>query len=93
MSPQNVHSCGSQDTENLPDKQILFKYDCDCVPLFENQLGAQDARDSLASFWGIQLLPNSQVSSLGHSVTAAPLSDSSGRTTLQTKCPFFRVTL
>ena len=45
VPPQKLHSCEPQDNGKLPDKtkQILFKYDCDCVPLFENQLGAQDA--------------------------------------------------
>ena len=61
VPPRNLHSCEQQDIGKLTDetKQILFKYDCDCVLLFENQLGAQDARDILASLWGIQLSPTS----------------------------------
>ena len=58
-----------------------------CVPLFENQLGAQDARDNWASLWSIQLSPTSPMSSLVHSVPATPLSDPSATTTPQTKCP------
>ena len=95
MPPQKLPSCEPQDIGNLPDevKQILFKYDCDCVPLFENQLGAQDARDNLASLCGIQLSPKSPTSSSGHSVPATPLSDPSATTTPQTKIPSFFETL
>ena len=48
-----------QDMGTLLDetKQILFKYDFSCMPLFENQPGDQDARDNLASHWGIQFSP------------------------------------
>ena len=60
------------------------------MPLFENQLGAQDARDNLASLWGIQLSPTSPTSSSEHSVPATPLS---ATTTPQTKSPSFFETL
>ena len=51
VPPQKLQSCERQDVATLPDetKQLLFKYDCDCVPLCKNQPGAQDARDNLAS--------------------------------------------
>ena len=44
------------DITTLPDetKQLLFNYDCDCVPIFKHQLGAKDARDNLVSLWGVQ---------------------------------------
>ena len=91
VPPRNLHSCEPQDIGKLPDetRQILFKYDCDCVPLFENQHGAQNARDNLASLWGIQLSPTSPTNSSGHSVPATPLSDPSATTTPQTKSPSF----
>ena len=59
VPPQQLQLCKPQVIATLPDetKQLLFKYDCGCVPLFENQLGAQDSRDNLASLWGIQLSP------------------------------------
>ena len=43
-----VHDC---DTDTLPEetKPILYRYDCECVPLFENQLGAYQACDDLAN--------------------------------------------
>ena len=86
MLPRNLHPCEPQDIGKLPDetKQIVFKYDCDCVPLFQNQIGAQSARDNLASLWGIQLTPMSSTSSSGHSVPATPLSDPSATTTPHT---------
>ena len=56
VPPQQLQSCKPQDITTLPDetKHPLSKYGCGCVPLFENQLGAQDTRDNLASLRGIQ---------------------------------------
>ena len=59
------------------------------MPLFENQLGAQDALDNLASLWGIQLSPTSPASSSGQSLPATPLSDLSATTTPQSTSPLF----
>ena len=91
VPPQQLQSCEPQDIATLPDetKQLLFKYDCGCVPLFENQLGAQDARDNLASFWGIQLSPTSPTNSSGQSLPTTPLSDPSATTTPQSSSPSF----
>ena len=91
VPPQKLQSCEPQDIATLPDetKQLLFKYDCDCAPLFENQLGAQNARDSLASLWGIQLSPTSPASSSGKSLPTTPLSDSSATTTPHSTSPSF----
>ena len=43
--------------DTLPDeiKRIFYRYDCDCVPLFENQLGAYQACDGLGNLWGSKL--------------------------------------
>ena len=91
VPPQKLHLCEPQDIGKLPDetKQTLFKYNCDCVPLSEYQLGAEDARGNFATFWGIQLPPPSPTSSSGHSVTATRLSDPGATTTPQTKCSSF----
>ena len=88
---QQLQSCEPQDIATLPDetKQLLFKCDCDCVPLFESQLGAQDARDNLASLWGIQLSPTSPTSSSGQSLPTNPLGDPSATTTPQSSSPSF----
>ena len=45
--------------ESLPGDvtRILFRYNCDCVPLFENQLGAYQAGENLADMWGIKSTP------------------------------------
>ena len=68
------------DMESLPNdvKRILFRYDCDCVPLFENQLGAYQACENLADMWGIKLSPcspenQSQLDSASLPVTTAAL--------------------
>ena len=40
-------------------KRIFYWYDCDCVPLFENQLGAYQACYDLGNLWGIKSSPSS----------------------------------
>ena len=47
--------------DTLPDeiKRIFYRYDCDCVPLFENQLGAYQVCDDLGNLWGIKTSPSS----------------------------------
>ena len=47
--------------DTLPEetKRILYRYDCECVPLFENQLGAYQACDDLANLWEISSSPDS----------------------------------
>ena len=91
VPPQQLQLCEPQDLATLPDetKQLLLKYDCHCVPLFENQPGVQDARDNLASLWGVQLSPTSPASSSGQSLPATPLSDPSATTTPQSTSPSF----
>ena len=91
MPPQQLQLCEPQGIATLPDetKQLLFKYDCDCLPLFENQLGSQDARDNLASLWGIQLSSTSPAISSGQSLPATPQSDPSATTMPQSTSPSF----
>ena len=47
--------------DTLPEetKRILYRYDCECVPLFENHLGAYQACDDLGNLWGIKTSPSS----------------------------------
>ena len=47
--------------DTLPEetKRILYRYDCECVPLFENQLGGYQACDDLANLWRISSSPDS----------------------------------
>ena len=47
--------------DTLPEetKRILYRYDCECVPLFENQLGVYQACDDLGNLWGIKTSPSS----------------------------------
>ena len=91
VPPQRLQSCEPQDISTLPveTKQLLFNYDCDCLPLFKNQLGAQDARDNLASLWGIQLSPTSPANSSRQRLPKTPLSDPSATTTPRSKIPSF----
>ena len=60
----------------LTTLKVLFRYDCDCVPLFENQLGAYQACENLADMWGIESSPcspenQSQLDSASLPVTPA----------------------
>ena len=79
---QNLQPWEPKDIATLLDetKQFIFKYDCDCVPLFKNQIGTQDAGDNLASLWGIQLLPTSPATFSGQSLPTNPLIDLSATT-------------
>ena len=47
------------DTLSADTKRLLYGYDCDCVPIFENQLGHFQAIEQLAKLWGIQPSPTS----------------------------------
>ena len=89
VPPQKMQSCESEDIATLPDeiKQLLLKYHCDSVQLFENRHEAQDARDNLASLCRIQLLPTSPAISLGQSLPTTPLSDPSASTTPHSTSP------
>ena len=64
------------DISNLPvgTKKIIYKYDCDCVPFYENQLGVLQECDNLADLWG---LPNSPESPINPSPFCTPTADPS----------------
>ena len=75
---QNLPTFKHLGMKSLPDdvKRILFRYDCNCVPLFENQLGAYQACENLADMWGIKSSPcspenQSQLDSASLPVTPA----------------------
>ena len=46
------------DISTLPvqTRKIIYKYDCNCVPFYDNPLGVLREFDNLADLWG---LPNS----------------------------------
>ena len=47
--------------ETLPEevRRILYRYDCDCVPLFDNQLGTYQAYENLGDMCGVKSSPSS----------------------------------
>ena len=51
------------DMSNLPveTRKILYKYDCNCVPFYENQLGVLRECDNLADLWGLPKSPESPI--------------------------------
>ena len=64
------------DISNLPleTRKIIYKYDCDCVPFYENQLGVLQECDNLADLWG---LPKSPESPINPSPLCTPTADPS----------------
>ena len=64
------------DISNLPvgTKKIIYKYDCDCVPFYENQIGVLQECDNLADLWG---LPKSPESPINPSPFCTPTADPS----------------
>ena len=68
--------------ESLPKevRRILYRYDCDCEPLIENQLGTKEAYENLGDLWGVkssQSLPDSQPPSVSVSAPTTPAVDPS----------------
>ena len=51
------------DTLSSNTKRLLYRYDCKCVFIFENQFGHFQAIEELAQLWGIQLSPTSPATS------------------------------
>ena len=47
--------------EVLPEevRRILYRYECDCVPLFENQHGTYQAHKNSGDMWGVKSSPSS----------------------------------
>ena len=47
LPPKTIPQMHSTE-ENLPEevRRILYRYDCECVPLFENQLGTYQAYEN-----------------------------------------------
>ena len=61
------------DTLSPDTKRLLYRYDCDCVPILENQLGQFQAIEELAQLWGIQPSPTSPATSpIGSPATNEP---------------------
>ena len=63
--------------ETLPEevRRILYRYECDCVPLFKNQLGTYQAYENLGDMWGVKsspFSPDSQPPSVSVSVPTTP---------------------
>ena len=68
--------------ESLPEevRRILYRYDCDCEPSIENQLGTKEAYENLVDLWGVkssQSSPDSQPPSVSVSVPTTPAVDPS----------------
>ena len=61
-------------------RRILYRYDCDCLPLFENELETYQAYKNLGDIWGVKSSPSSpdsQPPSFSVSVLTTPAVDTS----------------
>ena len=81
LPPKTIPQMHSTE-ESLPEevRRILYRYDCDCVPLFENQLGTYQAYENLGDMWGVKSSPSSpdsQPPSVSVSVPLTPAVDPS----------------
>ena len=81
LPPKTIPQMHSTE-ETLPEevRRILYRYDCDCVPLFENQLGTFQAYENLGDMWGVKSSPSSpdsQPPSVSVSVPTTPAVDPS----------------
>ena len=81
LPPKTISQMLSTD-ETLPEevRPILYRYDCDCVPFFENQLGKYQAYENWGDTWGVKSTPSSpdsQPPSASVSVPTTPAVDPS----------------
>lgn len=62
------------DEKTLPEniRKLLFRYDSDCIPLYENQEGVWREMELLESFWGINTI-NSPVENVRSPALFEPL--------------------
>ena len=74
-----THPLYPYDIATLPKetRTVLYKYDCDCVPFFENQLGVVQACNDLADLWGLSHSPESPPPPPTPGCVSTPTSDPS----------------
>ena len=84
-----THPLYPYDIVTLPKetRTILYKYDCDCVPFFENQLGVVRACNDLADLWGLPHSPESPPPTPG--CVSTPTSDPSATVTPESSPSLF----
>ena len=70
-------------------RTILYKYDCDCVPFFENQLGVVRACNDLADLWGLPYSPESPPPPPTPGCVSTPTSDLSATVTPESSPSLF----
>ena len=84
-----THPLYPYDIVTLPKetRTILYNYDCDCVPFFENQLGVVRACNDLADLWGLPHSPESPPPTPG--CVSTPTSDPSATVTPESSPSLF----
>lgn len=51
------------DEKELPEdlRKLLFRYDSECIPFYENQEGVWQEMEMLESFWGIETIKSPEI--------------------------------
>ena len=79
LPPKTTPAIENHDVDTLTDevRRIFYCYDCECIPLCENQLGVYQACDDLADMWGLKSTPESPDSNTPVSAPVTPALDPS----------------
>ena len=66
LHPKTTPAFKDYDVDTLTDevRRIFYRYDCECVPLYENQLWVYRACDEFADIWGLKSSPDSSASQI-----------------------------
>ena len=77
LPPKTTPAIENPDVNTLTDevKRIFYRYDCECIPLCENQLGVYRASDDLADMWGLKSTLESPDSNTPMSAPVTPAYD------------------
>ena len=64
LPPKSIPAFENHDVVTLKDevRRIFYRYDFECVPLCENQLGVYRACEELADMWELKSAPDSPLS-------------------------------
>ena len=64
LPPKSIPAFENHDVDTLTDevRRIFYRYDFECIPLCENQLGVYRVCDELADKWELKSAPNSPLS-------------------------------
>ena len=79
LPPKTTPAFENPDVDTFTDevRKIFYRYDCECVPLCETQLGVYGACDEFADLWELMSAPDSPASQTPTSEPVTPAVDPS----------------